>query len=217
MTGNPLQLPDVTGVVLAGGRSARFGSDKLAVELDGRRLLDHALAAVAAVTPAVVIVIAPGSTVVLPAGLPATFRVVHDPVAFGGPLVGLNAALAAVDTPVVVVAGGDMPRMVPAVLHRLAATIGPGRMAVSLEVPGRIHPLPMALDVGAARTAAGRVLERGGRSLRELLRELDGLSLPAPVWLALDPTAATITDIDRPSDLDGEGHGPAARNPSAER
>ena len=217
MTDSPLRLPEVTGVVLAGGRSARFGSDKLAAELEGRRLLDHALAAVSAVAPAIVIVVAPGSTIVLPAGLPARLRIVHDPESFGGPLVGLDAALAAVDSPVVLVAGGDMPRMAPAVLHRLASTIGPGRAGASLEVPGRIHPLPMALDVALARPAARRVLERGGRSLRDMLAELDGVSLPAPVWLALDPTGATITDIDRPSDLDVPGLGPRAQGRSRGR
>jgi molybdopterin-guanine dinucleotide biosynthesis protein A len=198
----PLQLPAVTGIVLAGGRSARFGSDKLAVELDGRRLIDHALAAVAAVTPAIVIVVAPGSTVVIPGGLPALVRVVDDPEAFGGPLIGLGTALAVVETPVVLVVGADMPRMVPAVLHRLAATIVPGRLASSLEVPGRVQPLPMALDAGAAREAAAAVLGRGGRSLRDLLLELNAMALPAPAWLALDPTGATITDIDRPGDIE---------------
>ena len=61
----------------------------------------------------------------------------------------------------------------------------------------------MALDVRAARAAAEGVIGRGGRSLRDLLRELGATSLPASVWLALDPGGATITDIDRPSDIDG--------------
>ena len=40
---------DVTGIILAGGASARFGSDKLAAPVGGRPLLQHALEAVAAV------------------------------------------------------------------------------------------------------------------------------------------------------------------------
>jgi molybdopterin-guanine dinucleotide biosynthesis protein A len=79
--------------------------------------------------------------------------------------------------------------------------VGVEYRAVTLEVPGRVQPLPMALDVSAARAAAATVLDRGGRSLRDLLRELDAISIPAPVWLALDPAGATIVDIDRPSDL----------------
>jgi len=192
---------DVTGIVLAGGRSERFGSDKLAVELGGRPLLHLAIAAVAAVAGRVVVVTAPGAEPAVPVDLAARIDVVHDAEAFGGPLVGLAAALVAVRTPTVLVAAGDMPRMDPAVLRRLASAAGRERAAVTLEVPGRVQPLPMALDVIAARAAAAAVLERGGRSLRDLLRELDATSIPAPVWRALDPAGATIVDIDRPADL----------------
>lgn len=44
------------GAVLAGGRSSRFGSDKALAMLDGRTLLDHALAALRPHCDAVVIV-----------------------------------------------------------------------------------------------------------------------------------------------------------------
>ncbi|OGO53452.1 MAG: hypothetical protein A2V84_08425 [Chloroflexi bacterium RBG_16_70_13] len=199
---SPPPLDDVVGIVLAGGRSSRFGADKLAVEVDARPLLHHALDAVAAVASRLIVVATPGAAPPLPADLEARVRVVHDPEPFGGPLVGLDAALAQAEAPIALVVAGDMPRMVPLVLRRLVATVGPGRPAVSLEVPGRIQPLPMALDVRTARPAATTVLERGGRALRDLLRELGAISIPAPVWLALDPAGATIVDIDRPADLD---------------
>ncbi|MGQ2935375.1 MAG: molybdenum cofactor guanylyltransferase [Sphingopyxis sp.] len=44
------------GAVLAGGRSSRFGSDKALAMLDGRSLLDHALAALRPHCDAVVVV-----------------------------------------------------------------------------------------------------------------------------------------------------------------
>lgn len=212
MTTVPPPLDDVTGIVLAGGRSARFGADKLAVEVDGRPLLHHALDGMAAVAQRLIVVVAPAAEPAIPAELDARVRVVHDAEPFSGPLVGLATALAEVESPIALVAGGDMPRMVPLVLRRLAGTVGPGRPAVSLEIPGRIHPLPMALDVIAARPAAAAVLDRGGRSLRELLGELGAISIPAPVWLALDPSGATIVDIDRPADLGStEGLWPNSR------
>ena len=193
-------LEDVTGIVLAGGRSSRFGSDKLVAELDGRPLLHHALEAVATVAAQIVVVAAPGIEPSIPVDLASRVRVVHDPEPFGGPLVGLVAALSHVNSPVAIVVGGDMPRLAPAVLGRLVAALGPARAAL-LEVPGRVQPLPAALEVSAAMTAGSEVLARGGRSLRDLFGGLDPVVLPAPVWLALDPAAATITDIDRPSDL----------------
>lgn len=201
MTELTRSLESVTGIVLAGGRSSRFGSDKLVAELDGRPLLHHAIEAVAAVAPEVIVVAAPGVEPPIPVALETRVRVVHDPQPFGGPLVGLMAALSVVERSIVLVVGGDMPQLVPAVLSRLVATVGPDRRAVLLEVPGRLQPLPMALDVAAALAARMAILDRGGRSLRELLRELGAVSIPAPVWLSLDPAGVTIVDIDRPGDL----------------
>lgn len=199
---NPaLPLEDVTAIVLAGGRASRFGTDKLVAELDGRPLLHHAIEAVAAVARDVIVVAAAGQEPPIPRSLGSRVRVIHDSEPFGGPLVALSAALTALEVPVALIAGGDMPRMVPAVLHRLAVTAGPGRPAVVLDVPGRVQPLPMALDVRAAQVAAAAVLARGARSLRELLRELRATAIPAPAWLSLDPVGATIIDIDRRADL----------------
>ena len=193
-------LDDVTAVVLAGGRSSRFGSDKLAFEIDGRTMLDLAVAAVGAVTSRVVLVLAPG--VEMPLALAsADAEHVHDPMAFEGPLAALAAALGVIETPVALVVAGDMPRMVPAVLRRLASTVGADRPAVNLEVPRRVQPLPMAISVEAARPAVAALLERGERSLRALLTELGAASIPAPVWLSLDPAGATILDVNRPGDL----------------
>ena len=126
---------------------------------------------------------------------------VRDLEAFGGPLVGLVAALAFVETATAIVVGGDMPRLVPAVLDRLISAVETGRGAAVLEVPGRVQPLPMALNVVSGRDAGAAVLGGGGRALRELLEALDAGLVPAPAWLALDPSGATIADVDRPSDL----------------
>lgn len=201
MSAPTLPLGDTTGIILAGGRASRFGSDKMAAELGGRPLLHHAISAVATVAGTIIVVAAPGAAPSIPATLATRVRVVHDPEPFGGPLIGLVAALSAVQAPVALVTGGDMPRMVSAVLHRLATTVGPGRRAMILEVPGRIQPLPMALDAAAALAAGAAILERGGRSLRDLLEELGVAVVPAPVWLSLDPDGATIVDVDRPADL----------------
>lgn len=201
-------LDDVTGIVLAGGRSSRFGSDKLAFEIDGRPMLDHAVDVVASVTPRIILVLAPEAAGVGagPRRLPAdrrSIQVVHDATPFDGPLAALSNALDAVETPVALVVAGDMPRMVPAVLQRLATTVGPGRPAVNLEVPRRAQPLPMAIDVELARAAVASLLGRGERSLRALLTELGASAIPTPVWLSLDPAGTTILDVNRPGDLRG--------------
>ncbi len=194
-------LPQLTALVLAGGRSSRFGSDKLAAELDRRPLLHHALAAVATVAGRIVIVSAPGVAPSIPPELAERVRVTHDAEPFRGPLAGLAAGLEACETAVAVVVGGDMPRLVPAVLRQLAMSVGPAISAVALEVAGSVQPIPMALDVLAARRSVASVLARGGRSLRDLLLDLGATSMPALTWRSLDPNGDTLVDIDRPADL----------------
>jgi len=86
-----------SAIVLAGGRSSRFGRDKLAEPLAGRPLLDHAVRSVAGVARDVVI-LGPGLPVSSPAGSMAvprgvTVRFVPDAEPFAGPLVALAAGL----------------------------------------------------------------------------------------------------------------------------
>jgi molybdopterin-guanine dinucleotide biosynthesis protein A len=203
-------------IVLAGGRSTRYGSDKLAAPLaDGRSVLAHSLAAVGAAASEVVLVLAPGAP--RPTGLAEAVVVVHDPEAFGGPLVGLLAGLEAVVDEVVLVVGGDMPAAESAVLRLLVATVrgDPTVEAARLEVgpaagasvgTGRpaapdVMPLPCAVRREAAVRACRDALVTGDRRLRGCLERLATVVVAAGEWRALDPTGRTLLDIDDPSDL----------------
>jgi molybdopterin-guanine dinucleotide biosynthesis protein A len=55
-SGNYKQTGRLLGAVLAGGLSTRFGSDKALALLDGRRLIDHAVAALTTECDAVIVV-----------------------------------------------------------------------------------------------------------------------------------------------------------------
>jgi uridine kinase len=189
----------IGAIVLAGGRSARFGRDKLAEVIDGRPLLDHAIAAVRVVATDVVVVAAPAANPAVPAGV----RVAHDPVAFEGPLAGVAAGLAALDPAVdrVLVVAGDMPSLVPAVLRRLLDAIGAGRAAAVLGVDRDQPPLPMALDRDRAVGATDRLIEAGKTRLRALPEALDAEIVPEAVWRYDDPAGASFRDVDTPGDL----------------
>lgn len=200
MTG--LEPLAVSGIVLAGGRSRRFGSDKLAARIGEGTLLDRSVAALAAVVVDLVVIVAPGDDRVPgPTGRP--LRVVTDPEAHGGPLVGLLTGLEAVEQPLVIVVGGDMPTLRRDVLRLLVRTLAsqPTIDGVVLRSRGTLVPLPAAVRTGAATDVARRLVGDGERRLRSLFERLPTRILDEGEWRPLDPDGETLRDVDRPADL----------------
>lgn len=196
----------VCAIVLAGGGSSRFGSDKLAADLDGAPVLHHALRAAAAVADEIILVIGPGSPVpALPRALEPRVRVGRDTEPLGGPLAGLAAGLALVgDEPprIAVVVGGDMPGLLPDVLALLAESLAVRKDLVAMTLAAsQPAPLPLALRPGPARAATVALLAGGQRRLRALLEAVPAGTVPAGTWRPLDPEGATLVDIDTPGDL----------------
>ncbi len=189
---------DVSAIILAGGRSSRFGSDKLSVPLGGRSLLEHAIAAVGPLARETIVVAAPVDLRRIPDGV----SLVHDPRAFEGPLLGLLTGLRRAARPLVLVAGGDMPTMLEPVLEALLAGLDdPAIDAVTLEHEGRSRPLPGALRTRPALAAAERLIATGERRLRALYGALATAVINEPSWRALDPDGRTLRDVDTPDDL----------------
>jgi molybdopterin-guanine dinucleotide biosynthesis protein A len=193
----------ITGIVLAGGRSSRFGSDKLVAEIDGRTLLDRAVEAVATIAAEVIVVVAPDDDRPLPrASVPV--RAVVDGEPFGGPLVGLRAGLEEAREPIVVVVGGDMPSLRPSVLSALVRallSVGDTVGAAVLRSRGSLVPLPAALRTGTASDRVGALVADGERRLRSLFERLPTRVLEEGEWRPLDPDGETLRDVDRPADL----------------
>lgn len=195
---------DLTAIVLAGGRSARFGGPKLEAALDGETVLDRALRAVDQVAAAIVVAGPP------PAGaakLEAPVRAVPDDEPFAGPLAALSGALRVTSTDLAIVIGGDMPALVPAVLglqiDRLRSDQSVDAVILEgSEDPDRVQPLPLAVRVGRGSMAAAEAVAAGDRSLVRLLARLRSAAIPAEEWRRLDPAGSTTTDIDVPADLD---------------
>ena len=188
----------VAAVVLAGGRSSRFGRDKLLEPVDGRPLLHHAIEAVRPFASEILVVTRPDGAPPLPDGV----TLVHDAVAFEGPLAGLIAGLAAARSPIVVVVGGDMPTLSVAVLGAMVAMLAASDDgALVLEHDGRARPLPMVLRREPGLAAAERLFLAGERRLRAVAEELSTAILPEIAWRAIDPEGGTLRDVDAESDL----------------
>jgi molybdopterin-guanine dinucleotide biosynthesis protein A len=188
-----------SGIVLAGGRSSRFGSDKLLTDWDGKPLVEHAIAAVGKVCQEVIVVTGPEhfSLVARLSG-----HVVEDQQPFQGPLVGARSGLQAAALPIALVVGGDMPTLVPAVLRllleRLAASDAD---AAILGSAATRQALPLAVRRAPGLDRAQGLLGDGERSLQSLVEALGAVTIDESIWRLLDPDAATLRDIDRPADL----------------
>jgi len=188
-----------SGIVLAGGRSSRFGSDKLLTDWDGKPLVEHAIAAVGKVCQEVIVVTGPEhfSLVARLSG-----HVVEDQQPFQGPLAGARSGLQAAALPIALVVGGDMPTLVPAVLRllleRLAASDADAAILGSIATR---QTLPLAVRRAPALDRAQALLGDGERSLQALVEALGAVTIDESIWRLLDPDAATLRDIDRPADL----------------
>ena len=194
--------PPVSGIVLAGGRSTRFGSDKLVADHSGRPLLHAPIEVLSGICDDVIVVRAPGRS---GDDLPPGVRVANDPTEGEGPLAGLHAGLmAAVRSNTALVVGGDMPELQPAVLRELLAVLDRARVDAALLADGdRPRPLPAAVRTWPAADVAHTLLHAGRRRLRDVFDALRTAVVDEATWTALDPERRTLIDVDEPGDLPG--------------
>ena len=171
-------------VVLAGGSSTRFGSDKLAV------LLDSVLAGVPAGVPVVCV----GPARATPSRPDVAW--VRESPPGSGPLAAVGAGVARTSSAVVVLVGGDMPRVgaaVPGLVDALASAADGVDAVVLVDGSGRRQPLASAWQRAALVSALERIGDLGGVPLHRLLDGAAVAELPDR-WDAAH-------DVDTPADL----------------
>jgi molybdopterin-guanine dinucleotide biosynthesis protein A len=152
---------DVTGVLLVGGESRRFGSPKALAALDGQTLGERAWTVLSEAFERVMAVGKEGDA------LPLPFPVLDDGSDERAAIVGLAASLRLAETDLCVVLPTDMPFVSADLLHSLAEAAAGVDAAVV-----QTGPLP-----GAYRRSALPILERriaaGELGLRDALAELE--------------------------------------------
>jgi molybdopterin-guanine dinucleotide biosynthesis protein A len=195
--------PQATGALLAGGAGRRMGRDKRLVEIDGEPMIRRSARALAAGTDELLIVvaqdrpIAPGLVVDLGA------RMVEDRLADGGPLAGLEAALAAARHDLVVVAAADMPWLAVAVVRHLVARLAGATPAIDVvAVATDRGPEPLlACYRRQLLPTVTRLLDTGERRMTALLEATAVEAIPPAEWRRLDPSGRSATNVNRPADL----------------
>jgi molybdopterin-guanine dinucleotide biosynthesis protein A len=132
-----LQMPhsQLSGFVLAGGKSTRMGQDKAAITLNGFTLLEHALAALRQVCRDVAIL---GKR-----DLYGSLGPVYEDIFPGcGPLGGIHAALSHSQTPFNLIIAVDTPFLAPEFLSYLAErAMASGAVVTTPEIDDYAQPL----------------------------------------------------------------------------
>jgi molybdopterin-guanine dinucleotide biosynthesis protein A len=109
--------PDaISGAVLAGGRSSRFGRDKALLEIDGQTLLQRTVGAVRAVTTDVIVLGPPERATQVD-----DVQVIGDEIPGIGPLGGIYSALRARPGNAMLVVAVDLPFLNAVLLQHLVA------------------------------------------------------------------------------------------------
>ncbi|MFZ2162259.1 MAG: molybdenum cofactor guanylyltransferase [Sideroxyarcus sp.] len=185
-------IADCTALILAGGDSRRMGQDKAALVLDGKTLLERATATMQQIFPKVIV-----SVRQLRAGV--ELPQVCDEQEAGGPLAGLVAGLAQVDTPWVFAVACDMPFVTPAIVNRLA-DLRKGFQAVVPVVGGYNQPLAAFYAVSALETMRAS-LAAGDKSLRGALEKLEVRHVSEAELREFDSQLRSFFDLDTPQDF----------------
>lgn len=157
----------VAAVIIAGGASSRFGSDKLDLRnAAGLTLLDATVLAAAAVADPV-IVVGPRRP------LTAQVTWVREEPPGGGPCAALAAGVSVLpdDCAHVAVLAGDAPRGAEAV-PALLMVIDDAAAAVVVDSAGREQPITAVYAVPALRDVVSAYGNASGMSVRQVLDDL---------------------------------------------
>jgi molybdopterin-guanine dinucleotide biosynthesis protein A len=196
---------EVTGVLLAGGRSARMGGqEKALLELSGEPMLAHVIARMGPQVGALIINANGDAARFSPFGLPVVPDTLED---FAGPLAGLHAGMvwSQRETPsarFVASLAGDTPFTPRELVARLKSTLLASGATCAIAASGsRQHPIVGLWDISLAGNVAD-ALEKGVRAMHRFAEDNASAVVDFPNFeiggTAIDP----FFNVNTPADLE---------------
>ena len=189
-------ISKVTGVVLLGGRSRRFGSNKSFALVDGTPLIERVTGTMASIFQRVLLIT---NTPELYGHL--RFPMFEDEVKGLGPIGGLYTALLKIRTESAFVTACDMPYLNERLIRHLVE-IGPGFDITAPAPAGYIEPLH-ALYSSRCLPALRRCIDAGERMIVRFYPDAKVRFVPDEELRRFDPELRSLYNINRPQDLRG--------------
>jgi molybdopterin-guanine dinucleotide biosynthesis protein A len=201
--------PSAAGIVLAGGRSSRFGSAKAGATVGGVAMLARVVAVLAGCCDEIVLVVAPDASsrdalaLARAEDLAVPVRVLRDASAHAGPATALAGALGRVGTELAFASGCDSPLLSPTLVRGLLAHAA-RCAACDLVAPDRgkgLEPLLAVYRVATMARALAVATDAGPVPLRDALAGVRHLRIAGEELDVLDPDGASFLNVNRPGDL----------------
>jgi molybdopterin-guanine dinucleotide biosynthesis protein A len=184
-------MPDLTGIVLAGGKSRRMGEgvDKPLLSLKDRPMLEHVIAAIEPLCSTIIVI---GRASAPLAASFANLKFLPDDIADLGPLGGLLTGLRNSDNELNLVVAADMPLLKAEVLYSLIEF--KQETDVVAAVTDRVQPLCAVYNRTVLPLIESQI-EKGKLSLMALLDNVEVTEVKIEDRLSLK-------DVDTPDDLE---------------
>lgn len=151
-------MSDVAGFVTAGGRSSRMGRDKAWLEIAGRPMIAHVIAALQPATTSVSIIANDSEYARL------GFPVLPDSHSGIGPLEAIRISLLNTKGPRALLVGCDLPFVTSELFKFLVSLDGPYEAVVPISANQRLEPL-CAIYRSSSLNAVEALIASGGRKI----------------------------------------------------
>ena len=184
---------DLSGAVIAGGKSRRMGRDKRLLALQGRTLLERAVELLQGLCGEVLFVSPTPPPMLLPAAH------VADRFQGLGVLGGIHAALASARGGRVLCIPADTPLLTEAWLKALAEGCGESGLPCVPRIGGRIHPVPGCYP-RAVLAPVEKALAEGRAAAKLLLQETGARFLGGEEAAAAGCELSALTNVNTPQE-----------------
>ena len=191
-------VEQLCAIILAGGKSTRFGADKASALLAGRPLLEWVASAVAAAGCDPIIVVRARGQQLPPVSV--SLFVVEDFLDGAGPLAGLVAGLRAATTDFAFVTSCDAPLLQPSIVRLLAAHTARADVVCPV-VDGHAQPLVAIYRTAACLPAFGAALADGVSSLKGAVARIRVSEIDESTLRGVDPELKSFRNANRPEVL----------------
>ena len=205
-----MNTKSLNAIVLSGGTSSRFGSDKASAKINGQTLLELLITNLLAEGLEEIVVVGPKVALNLGKKLEGAAKItfVREAPEFGGPVAAIAAAISEIQSEQVAIFATDMPfapKFLPALKARLDSKLESklaGDAALIVDSQGFAQPLAALYQSAPLKEALSELAKRdgvSGQSMKRLIIDLKQVLVPLHET-QLNPDY--LLDIDTPQALE---------------